>query len=86
MGARRVAKEREEKEIGRPKCTLELEAVSSAGTLTEGDLEATWELRGKQCFGAFLSGGQTGRAVPPLRTTRPGPKSRPGGEGKPSCL
>lgn len=83
-------KEREEKEIGRPKRTLEQEAASTAGTLTEGDLEATWELRGKkkkkQCFGAFLSRGQTERAVPLLRTTRTGPKSRIRGRGKLSCL
>lgn len=48
MGARGRAKEREEKEIGRPKRTLEQEAASSARTLTEGDLEATWELRKKK--------------------------------------
>lgn len=47
MRARGKAKEREEKEIGRPKRTLEQKAASSAGTLTEGDLEATWELRKK---------------------------------------
>lgn len=79
MGARGRAKEREEKEIGRPKRTLEQEAASSARTLTEGDLEATWELRKKkkkQCFGGvFLGGGQTGRAVPLLRTCNR-PKSR----------
>lgn len=45
MGVRVRTKEREEKEIGRPKRTLEQEAASTAGTLTEGDLEATWELR-----------------------------------------
>lgn len=86
MGARGRAKERHEKEIGRPKRTLELEAPSSAGTLTEGDPEATWELRKKQCFGAFLGGGQPGEGVPLLRTTLKGPKSRTGGEGKPGCL
>ena len=48
MRARGKAKEREEKEIGRPKRTLEQKAASSAGTLTEGDLEATWELRKKK--------------------------------------
>ena len=56
MRARGKAKEREEKEIGRPKRTLEQKAASSAGTLTEGDLEATWELRKKKVVLQCVSG------------------------------
>lgn len=67
MRARGKAKEREEKEIGRPKRTLEQKAASSAGTLTEGDLEATWELRKKSSASVrFWAVGRLGGQCPHL--------------------
>lgn len=79
FGAKREGKGKKRKRKRAPQAyRLEQKAARAAGTLTEGDLEATWELRKRQCFGAFLSGGQSGRAMPLLMTTRGGPKSRMG--------
>lgn len=49
MGVKeRERRKGKKKKPGAPSVRWEQEAASTAGTLTEGDLEATWELREKK--------------------------------------
>ena len=78
MGAEGTAGKGRKRKQAPQACRLEQKAARGAGTLREGDLEATWTLRKGPGFRGFLRGGLPGRAVPRLGVPGAGPEGRRG--------
>lgn len=86
FGAKREGKGKKRKRKRAPQVyRLEQKAARAAGTLTEGDLEATWELRKRQCFGAVSERWAVWEGNAPAYDNSWRAKEQNGDEGEPGC-